>query len=51
MDGIEAFYDQCIANGATIVKPLTDTAWERKTSTLKTRMVHHRVWWSPGQRS
>src|SRR5437899_13100978 len=26
VDGIEAFYDQCAANGATIIKPLTATA-------------------------
>ena len=30
IDGIEAFYDQCIANGATIVRPLTATAWGTK---------------------
>ena len=30
IDGIEAFYDQCITNGATIVKPLTATAWGTK---------------------
>ena len=27
VDGIEALYAQCTANGATIIKPLTDTAW------------------------
>lgn len=27
VDFIEAFYEQCIANGATIVRPLTATAW------------------------
>lgn len=27
VDGIEAFYEQCVANGATILKPLTATAW------------------------
>ena len=30
VDGIEGFYDECIANGATIVKPLTITAWGTK---------------------
>jgi catechol 2,3-dioxygenase-like lactoylglutathione lyase family enzyme len=30
VDGIEAFYDRCCANGATIVKPLTPTAWGTK---------------------
>jgi catechol 2,3-dioxygenase-like lactoylglutathione lyase family enzyme len=27
VDGIEAFYAQCVANGATILRPLTATAW------------------------
>jgi catechol 2,3-dioxygenase-like lactoylglutathione lyase family enzyme len=27
VDGIEAFYEQCIANGVAILKPLTDTEW------------------------
>ena len=27
VDGIEAFYRECVSNGATIVKPLTPTAW------------------------
>jgi catechol 2,3-dioxygenase-like lactoylglutathione lyase family enzyme len=27
VDGIEAFYERCTANGAQIVKPLTATAW------------------------
>ena len=30
VDGIEAFYDQSVANGATIVKPLMATAWGTK---------------------
>jgi catechol 2,3-dioxygenase-like lactoylglutathione lyase family enzyme len=30
VDGIEAFYEQCVANGATIIKPLTVTAWGTK---------------------
>ena len=30
VDGIEAFYEQCVANGVTIVKPLADTAWGTK---------------------
>ena len=30
VDGIEAFYDQCVANGVTILKPLTPTAWGTK---------------------
>ena len=28
--GIEAFYASCLANGATILKPLTSTAWGTK---------------------
>jgi catechol 2,3-dioxygenase-like lactoylglutathione lyase family enzyme len=28
--GIEAFYDRCTANGATIIKPLTETPWGTK---------------------
>src|SRR5262245_38036730 len=27
VDGIDAFYEQCVANGATIIRPLTATAW------------------------
>jgi catechol 2,3-dioxygenase-like lactoylglutathione lyase family enzyme len=27
VDGIEAFYDHCVANGVTIHQPLTATAW------------------------
>lgn len=30
VDGIEAFYEQCLANGVTIVKALEDTAWGTK---------------------
>ena len=30
VDGIEAFFEQCVANGATILKPLTPTAWGTK---------------------
>jgi catechol 2,3-dioxygenase-like lactoylglutathione lyase family enzyme len=30
VDGIEAFYAQCTANGATIIKPLATTAWGTK---------------------
>lgn len=30
VDGIEAFYEQCIGNGVTILKPLTPTAWGTK---------------------
>src|ERR1700738_4656072 len=30
VDGIEAFYEQCVANGAAILKPLMPTAWGNK---------------------
>jgi catechol 2,3-dioxygenase-like lactoylglutathione lyase family enzyme len=30
VDGIEAFYERCVANGATIFKPLAATAWGTK---------------------
>jgi catechol 2,3-dioxygenase-like lactoylglutathione lyase family enzyme len=30
VDGIETFYERCVANGVTIFKPLTATAWGTK---------------------
>jgi uncharacterized glyoxalase superfamily protein PhnB len=30
VQGIEAFYQQCVANGAKIIKPLAATAWGTK---------------------
>jgi catechol 2,3-dioxygenase-like lactoylglutathione lyase family enzyme len=30
VDGIDAFYASCLANGATILKPLTSTPWGTK---------------------
>ena len=30
VDGIEAFYEKCVANGVTILKPLRVTAWGTK---------------------
>jgi catechol 2,3-dioxygenase-like lactoylglutathione lyase family enzyme len=30
VDGIEAFFNQCVANGVTILKPLAPTAWGTK---------------------
>jgi catechol 2,3-dioxygenase-like lactoylglutathione lyase family enzyme len=30
VDGIDAFYDHCVANGAKIIKPLAPTAWGTK---------------------
>jgi catechol 2,3-dioxygenase-like lactoylglutathione lyase family enzyme len=30
VDGIEAFYEQCVANGVTVTKQLATTAWGTK---------------------
>lgn len=30
VDGIETFYAQCVANGATVVRPLAPTEWGTK---------------------
>jgi catechol 2,3-dioxygenase-like lactoylglutathione lyase family enzyme len=30
VDGIEAFYEQCVANGVAVVRPLVLTAWGTK---------------------
>ena len=30
VEGIEAFYERCVANDVTIIKPLTATAWGTK---------------------
>ena len=30
VDGVETFYEQCVANGARILKPLAATAWGTK---------------------
>ena len=30
VDGIEAFYEHCLANGVTIIKPLATTPWNTK---------------------
>jgi len=30
VDGIEAFYEQCVASGVAILKPLAPTAWGTK---------------------
>lgn len=35
VDGIEAFYAECVANGATILKPLAATAWGTKDFLLE----------------
>ena len=35
VDGIEAFYNQCVANGATIFKPLQSTPWGTRDFYIK----------------
>jgi catechol 2,3-dioxygenase-like lactoylglutathione lyase family enzyme len=30
VDGVDAFYERCVASGATILKPLAPTAWGTK---------------------
>jgi catechol 2,3-dioxygenase-like lactoylglutathione lyase family enzyme len=30
VEGIEAFYEQCVANGVTILRPLASTEWGTK---------------------
>lgn len=30
VDGIESFHEQCVANGAKILKPLEETPWGTK---------------------
>ena len=35
VDGIEAFYEQCVANGAAILRPLAPTAWGTKDFTIE----------------
>lgn len=30
VEGIEAFYEECVANGVTILRPLAATAWGTK---------------------
>jgi catechol 2,3-dioxygenase-like lactoylglutathione lyase family enzyme len=30
VDGVEAFYEQCVSAGVAIIKPLADTAWGTK---------------------
>jgi hypothetical protein len=35
VDGIEAFYEQCVANSATILRPLAATAWGTKDFSIE----------------
>ncbi len=44
VDGIEAFYAQCVANGVTILRPLGATAWGTKGLLHRgPGRLHHRV--------
>ena len=44
VDGIEAFYERCVANGATILRPLTGTAWGTKDFLHRgSGRLYHRV--------
>ena len=41
VDGIEVFYEQCVANGVMILKPLAATAWGTKDFSVEgTRRLH-----------
>jgi hypothetical protein len=42
VDGIEAFYERCVANGVTILRPLTATAWGTKRA-LKNNLVFSQI--------
>jgi catechol 2,3-dioxygenase-like lactoylglutathione lyase family enzyme len=35
VDGIEAFYERCVANGVTILRSLTATAWVTKDFSIE----------------
>ena len=35
VDGIEAFYERCVANGITIIKPLAATDWGTKDFSIE----------------
>ena len=35
IDGIERFYEQCVANGVTMIKPLAATAWGTKDFSIE----------------
>ncbi len=35
VEDIEAFYEQCVASGATILKPLASTAWGTKDFSIE----------------
>lgn len=35
VDGIEAFYESCVANGATILRPLAPTEWGTKDFSIE----------------
>src|SRR5688572_17919747 len=35
VEGIEAFYEECVANGAAILRPLASTAWGTKDFSIE----------------
>ena len=35
VDGVQAFYAQCVASGAMVIRPLADTAWGTKDFTVE----------------
>ena len=39
VDGVEAFYEQCVANGVTIIKSITASEWGTKGFYVEDRMV------------
>ena len=45
VDGIEAFYEQCVANGATILKPLTARVGHLRLLCRRSRRLHHLLRW------
>src|SRR5262245_5816131 len=45
VDGIEAFFTQCVANGAKILKPLMPTPWGDEGFLCGgSRRLHHLLW-------
>ena len=51
VDGVEAFYEQCVANGVTIIKPIMATEWNTKGFYVEdSGWLHHRLRRPPGRR-
>src|SRR5712691_2645225 len=47
VEGIEAFYEQCVANGAKILKPLAVTPWGTKDFDIAVRVFHIEILRAP----